>query len=258
LSKFCEVSIAAAGIILNRRLTNLILAATSGVFLAVFAASQETQPPTLTEQAAIQRVDGANQARYDKVLSFTDTEHYAVFRGDDEKNPAAEMTVHMTYRKGSGKSYQIVSQTGSQVIQKFGLEPLIENERDINVPAKVQMSWLTSANYEMHLKPGETRQMGDASCVAIAIKPKRQAPNMVDGTLWIDPADGTVAEVEGVASKSPSIFAGTTRMMREYTKVSGFSMATHARAESHNALFGRTVVVIDYSDYKLQLAEGQN
>jgi len=30
-------------------------------------------------------------------------------------------------------------------------------------------------------------------------------------------------------------------------------MATHARAESSSMLFGRTVVVIDYSDYHFEL-----
>jgi hypothetical protein len=55
-----------------------------------------------------------------------------------------------------------------------------------------------------------------------------------------------------MASRSPSIFAGTTHMMREYTKIGGFAMSTHARAESHNALFGRTVITIEYSDYQLK------
>ena len=201
----------------------------------------------------VQRIDAANQARFDNVVSFTDTEHYAVYRGDDETHAAAEMTVKMTYHKGEGKRFEILSQTGSQVIQKFGLEPLIENERELNDPAKVQNSWFTTANYEMQVKADETRQMNDAPCVAVAITPKRTAPNMIDGKLWIDPTDGTIAQVEGVASRSPSIFAGTTHMMRQYTKVDGFAMATHARAESHNALFGRTVVTIDYSDYKLEL-----
>jgi hypothetical protein len=161
------------------------------------------------------------------------------------------MTAKMTYEKGKGKSYEIVSQTGSNVIQKFGLEPLLENEKQLNDPAVVKNSWFASANYEMHLKPGETSEMNGRACVAFAITPKRKAPNMIDGTLWIDPRDGTIAKVEGTGTKSPSPFAGTTQMMRQYTNIDGFSMSAHARAESHNALFGRTVIIIDYTDYQL-------
>jgi hypothetical protein len=42
-------------------------------------------------------------------------------------------------------------------------------------------------------------------------------------------------------------------MMRQYAKVSGFAMATHARAASNRFLFGKTVVTIDYSEYQIQL-----
>jgi hypothetical protein len=211
------------------------------------AASQQVPD----EAILIQRIDAANENRYAHVLSFTDTEHYAVFRGDD-KTPAAEMIVKMTYRKGIGKQYDIVSRSGSEIIQKFGLDPLLENEKQINDPAVAKNSWFSSANYEMHLKPGDAREIDGRTCAALSIVPKRKAPNMIDGTLWVDPQDGTIAQVEGVGTKSPSPFAGTARMMRQYTNIHGFSMSSHARAESHSALFGKTVVTIDYSDYHLQ------
>lgn len=92
-----------------------------------------------------------------------------------------------------------------------------------------------------------------AKLPAISMVPIHKASNMVDGILWVDSSDDSVAEIEGIASKSPSVFAGTTHMMRKYTNMSGFAMATHARAESSSFLWGRTVVIIDYSNYKIQL-----
>lgn len=217
------------------------------------APKAQLAPPQVDDEATIiQRVDAANENRYAHVLGFTDTEHYAVFRGNDETHPAAEMTVKMTYEKGKGKNYEIVSKSGSTIIQKFGLEPLLENEKQINDPSVVKDSWFASANYEMHLKPGATRDLDGRTCVALTVTPKRKAPNMVDGTIWVDPRDGTIAMIEGVGSKSPSPFASTTQMMRQYTNIDGFSMANHARAESHNAVFGKTVVTIDYTDYQLR------
>jgi hypothetical protein len=234
---------------------SLLTAFAAGIAAQTQAPKVQLAPPQVAQQpdeaALIQRVDAANENRYDHVLSSSDTEHYAVFRGDDETHPAAEMTVKMTYEKGKGKSYQVVSQSGSTILQKFGLEPLLENEKQINDPAVVKDSWFASANYEMHLKPGEPREMNGRPCVALAVTPKRKAANMIDGTLWVDPRDGTIAKIEGVGTKSPSPFAGTTQMMREYTNIDGFSMAAHARAESHNAVFGKTVVTIDYTDYQL-------
>jgi hypothetical protein len=46
-------------------------------------------------------------------------------------------------------------------------------------------------------------------------------------------------------------------MMRQYVNVNGFAMATHARAETTSTLLGRTVVLIDYSNYQLQLKAGK-
>jgi hypothetical protein len=203
--------------------------------------------------AIIQHLDAANRARYDNVLGFTVTEHYAVFRGKDQDHPAAEMTVKTTYNKGVGKTYAVLSQSGSDLIQRFALRPLLDNEKAINDPATVEKSWFTSANYQMQLKPGVIQTIDGHNCIALAITPKRKAPNMIEGTLWVDASDHSNVEVEGVASRSPSVFAGTTKMMRRYANISGYAMATHARAESNSFFFGRTVVLIDYTGYEIQL-----
>lgn len=219
----------------------------TGLAVSVSAAQQ---PDAAT---IIRGIDAEVQSRVDNVLGFADIEHYSVYRGSETTHPAAEMTARDTYKKGAGKTYTILSQSGSSLVLKFGLHPLIENEENINDPAKVSESWFTSANYDMKLQSGGTQQINGRACYALAIKPKHDAPNMIDGTIWVDAKDYSIVKVQGLASRSPSIFAGATHMMREYTNISGYPMATHARAESDSFLFGRTVVVIDYTGYHLQI-----
>jgi len=239
----------------NRRRLRFAFATTltAACLGGVISAPAQNPDPDTDPAALLQRIDAASETRYDHVLGFTETEHYSVFRGKDETHPAAEMTVKVTYRRDVGKTYEIVSQSGSDVIQKFGLEPLLDSEKAISDPAVVKNSWFTTANYEMRVDPGKTRQMDGRTCVAVSIAPRRKATNMLDGAIWVDPRDGTIAEVDGIASKSPNVFAGPTHMMRRYTNFSGYAMATHARAESDSILFGHTVVTIDYSGYQLQL-----
>ena len=225
------------------------------LFAVLLTATLWAQQPD--EATIIRDLDAANRARFDNVLTFSDVEHYAVFRGSDQVHPDAEMTVKMTYKKGVGKGFTIQSQSGSAIIQKVGLQPLLDNEKEISDPAKVAQSWLTSANYEMHLKPAVTQTIDGRTCLALAIRPRHKAPNMIDGTLWVDANSHQLVEVEGVGSKNPSIFSGTTRMMRRYSSRQGYAMAAHARAESSSTLFGRTVVTIDYSDYQFQLRPTQ-
>ncbi len=201
----------------------------------------------------VRGIDEAVQARVENVAGFTDVEHYAVYRGANETHPAAEITVRTTYRKGIGKSYEVLSQSGSALIRKFGLLPLLDNEKTINLPGNVERSWFTSANYDMTPKPGGIQLINGRNCLALTIKPKRKAPNTIAGTLWVDARDYSIVQIDGVASQNPSLLAGTTHMMRQYANVNGYPMATHARAESSNAFFGRTVLTIEYGDYELQL-----
>jgi negative regulator of sigma E activity len=226
--------------------TSLLL----GAAVLLPAAAPAQQPDAA---ALIHRIDAAAQYRYDNVLGFTDVEHYAIFRGSDETRPAAEMTVKTTYRKGSGKSYEILSESGSSLLLRIGLHPLLDNEKDINVPGHVELSWFTSANYGMKLKSAATQRMNGHDCYAFDVTAKRKAPNMIDGTIWVDAQNGLLMRIDGTASKSPSVFAGAMHMMRDYTNLDGFSMAVHARAESDSGVIGRTVVTIDYGQYQLQL-----
>jgi len=227
------------------------LLAASG--LAVLCGVVPSLAQNADSSAIIGRIDAAAQSRYERVLGFSDIEKYAVYRGADEVHPAASMTVKTTYRKGQGKSYKILSESGSALFLRFGLRPLLDNEKAINVPGNVQKSWFTSANYDMTLKPGVSQSVDGRDCLALAMTPRRKAPNMIDGTLWVDSRDLTIVKIEGIASKDPSPFSGTTHMMRQYSNIDGYAMSKHARAES-SGFFGRTVVTIDYSDYQMQIA----
>ena len=131
------------------------------------------------------------------------------------------------------------------MIRSLGLDPILQREKEINLPGNVEHSWITSANYEMTLKPGSIQLLDGRNCLVLAINPKRKAPNLIIGTIWVDAKDYTIVRLEGIASKAPSVFAGATHMMRQYANIDGFAMATHARAESSTFLYGRTVVKID-------------
>jgi len=207
----------------------------------------------LDAASVIQHIDAAVKARIDNIAGYTVTEHYAVYRNNDETRPVAEMTVKTLYRQDTGKSYTILSQTGSQVIQSLVLGAILDNEKRLNQPGIREGSWFTSANYEMKLKSDASQRLDGRDCLVLTLTPKRKAPYLIEGTLWVDAKDGSIVQVQGTGSKSPSVFTGPTQMTRQYAIVAGFAQATHARALSNSFLFGKTVVTIDYRDYQVQL-----
>lgn len=211
------------------------------------------QPQQPDESSVIRGIDAATKARFEAVLGFTVTEHYVVFRGNDETQPAAEMTVKTTYSKDTGKSYTILSESGSDVVRHFVLNTLLENEKRINAPGNREAAWFTSANYEMKLQPGGIQHVEGRDCLAVSINPHEKAPNLIQGTMWVDAEDFTTVKVAGTATKSASMLTGPAEVERTYAKVNGISEAIHAHAVSNSTLLGRTVVTIDYSDYQIEL-----
>jgi hypothetical protein len=231
--------------------SHLLLPVFSVVLVLSSKAIAQVQQPD--EATVIRGIDAAIKARFDSVLSFTDVEHYAVYRNGDETHPAAEMTVKIAYNKDSGKSYTVVSETGSEILRHFVFDSLLEDEKRVNEPANREASWFISANYEMKLHPGGIQHVDGRDCLVISINPRQKAANLIQGTMWVDAKDFSTVKIEGVSTKSPSMLTGPSHVMRQYAMVDGFAQAMHARAESDSSLFGKTIVTIEYRDYQFTL-----
>jgi outer membrane lipoprotein-sorting protein len=203
--------------------------------------------------SVVRLVDAAVKARIDNVAGYTVTEHYAVFRSNDEIHPAAEMIVRTTYERNSGKSYMIVSQSGSTVMRNLVLTTILDNEKQMNRPGIRESAWITSANYEMKLERIGTEPLDGRECLLLTLIPKRKAPYLFEGTLWVDSKDGSIVQLQGTASKNSSMVTGPTQVVRQYANIGGFSEATHVKAVSNSSMFGETIVKIDYRDYQIQL-----
>jgi hypothetical protein len=233
------------------------MARAMAVWCMVYAGMAAAAGQQLDNAAILRGIDASVKARLDGIAGYTDIEHYKVFRNNDETHPAAEMVVKTTYEPKTGKNYTILSQSGSAIILKYGLKPLLDNEKAINEPGKIEASWFVSTNYEMNVKPGGPVEKDGRACWAVSIRPNQKAPNLIEGTLWVDAHDFSIVRVEGISSKSPSIWSGAAHVMRKYEKIGGFAEATHARAESDSFLLGRTVVTIDYEGYQIQSRLGR-
>ena len=225
------------------------------VFLAPCAfASNRTvaqQPPDIG--SVIRGVDGSVQSRIDRLAGYTVTEHYAVFRGKDETHPAAEMLVKTTYRKQTGKSYEIMSESGASLWRHEVLHTLLDNEKRLSQPGNVETALIDSANYEMKLDATPRDRLNDRDCLVLDITPKRNSEFLFKGTLWVDARDFAIVQLKGTASKRAFFLASAAEVSRQYDEMDALPMASHAQAVSGSALLGQTMVKIDYTNYQLEL-----
>jgi hypothetical protein len=206
--------------------------------------------------SAVRGIDAAVAARIDHVVSYSVTEHYAVYRGGDESKPAAEMTVRTDYRKDQGKNYTILAQSGSSLLRNQLLGSVLDNEKQMSLPGTRETVLINSANYRMELKSAATQPLDGHDCLVLALTPRRNSPSLFQGTLWVDAHNFNIVQLEGTAAKSHSFLTGPAQVLRQYAPVAGFPMAAHARATSKSSLLGMTTIKIDYSGYQVQLTPG--
>lgn len=222
-----------------------VLLAVSLLLLSVPGLAQQAK------SAILQRVDASVARREANLLGYTAVEHYSVFRNVDS-GPVADMVVKTTYGQDSGKSYQIVSESGSEILRKELLGRMLESEGSITQPGARSRALIDSANYSMTVKDEVT--IDGRPCAELRIAPHHAEPFLFRGSIWVDSRDGSIVRLQGLTSKPASVFAGPTKVSRQYTMLDGYPMATHADAISSVMFLGQLRIVIDYSNYQLSVA----
>ena len=209
------------------------------------------QPELTPDQAQIiQRIDAAVYQRSQTIATYSVQEQYSLYR-NGEATPSAQETIHTVYTRATGKEYTPIAQSGSALLRSLVIDKLIAGEKEINLAANRESSWIISRNYEMRPEPTPVL-INNRECILVNLKPRRKSPHLFEGKIWVDASDYTVVRLEGAPSQSPSFFAGDSIVSRDYARIGGYSMATHAEARSHSMLFGDTLLKIDYTNYQIQ------
>jgi hypothetical protein len=223
------------------------------VFVSVRAQTSLATGASTPEHPAapeiVQRIDAAVYQRFNAISGYTVIEHYSLYR-NGASTASAQETVKTVYTRSVGKEYTPIDQSGSSLLRSAVIDKVLAGEKELNLAANREGALITSHNYEMQPDPGNV-QVNGRDCILVHLKPRRKSPHLFNGKMWIDASDFTVVRLEGAPSQSPSIFAGEATVARDYVKVDGFSMATHAEARSHTFLFGDTLLKIDYSSYHI-------
>jgi hypothetical protein len=199
----------------------------------------------------IRAIDQAEGFREQHLAGYSVTEHYSVHNARFQT--AAQMTVKTTYTVGAGKSYEVVSRSGSEMLQKRVLDRLLEAEKEMSEGQARDKALLISANYDIKLA-GEENFNG-RRCIIVHLDPKSKSRNVLKGRAWLDAKDYSLVRIEGRPTASASFWAGKPLIVRDYENMRGFSVATRSHAISDSLLLGRTELMIDYVSYQIRSKE---
>jgi len=212
-----------------------LLAAESGKDLQIITAIEQNQ-----------------LVREERLLSYTVTEHYTL-RNTRFHDPA-EMTVAVSYARGRGKVYDVQSRSGPSFLQTGVLDRVLKEEQSMSQGEAREASLVTSANYRM--KWAGEQQLGARNCETILLEPRKKTPHLLQGKAWADASNFRLVRIEGKPAASPSFWAGSPWVVRDYKEIGDFSFAVRSQATSQSFLLGRSELIIDYIDYRVSVESG--
>jgi hypothetical protein len=192
-------------------------------------------------------IDRAQEMRERCLEGYSVTEHYTIHNSHFEH--IAEMTVRMTYRKGTGKSYQIVSRTGPSLLRNRVFDSLLRAESEMSRGSARENSLITTRNYRMRLLGTETIEANN--CYVIELEPIHRSSHVLRGRAWFRIGDFGLVRIEGRPAASPSFWIGRPQVTRDYQLVDGFWLACKSHARSDGLFAGHTDLTIEYTDYEV-------
>lgn len=178
---------------------------------------------------------------------------YSVVRTYEIDNAAGRLLgaskVLMRYEFPQPKSFQVLSEHGSRVVQVMVFRPLREHEARTSEGSDKAGSAITPANYLVEAA-GEA-DLDGRHCYLLRAIPRRRDKYLFRGTLWIDAQDLAIVRIEGEPAKLPSFWVRKVQFVRRYQKIGDFWLPEEDTSVSDVKIFGSHTLTIRYSDYVL-------
>jgi hypothetical protein len=161
----------------------------------------------------------------------------------------AQESGQMEYRAPDKKTFVATAESGSRLVRRMALNPLIASEIDAASGKQHHDSAITAANYTFELL-GE-QQVGPYHCFVVRAMPKRSDKYLFEGKVWIDTHDYAVVRIAGHPAKKLSFWIERADFVREYQKIDGFWLSTKDEAFVKVRMYGQKVLTIDHHNYSV-------
>ena len=162
---------------------------------------------------------------------------------------SAWMLAWTEYDRLNGFRYQIVAEGGSGYIRSKVLRAALEGEQKIWANREPQKASFTHDNYMFDA--GAASPDGLAS---LGVTPKRKDVLLVEGAIFVQPADGELTRIEGKLSKTPSFWTRRVDVVRRYERKAGVRVPVEIESVATVLIAGRSTFKMTY---EYQIINGQ-
>jgi hypothetical protein len=235
------------GEILRASLRVAVLVVTASAVSAVAQSTIDAAAMPVPAPAIVEHMVEQNAIRAQRLKYFTSRRHYHIEFHGLGRLVSADMHVQATYVAGSGKSFQVVDESGSHLLIDHVLKKLLETEQD---DSRQQKAALTPTNYDFVFQTKATENGRPVYLFAVAPKVKNKL--LYRGRIWIDARDYAVVRVEAQPAENPSFWIKNTEIQHVYAKNGEFWLPQTNKSESKVRLGGTAVLTIDYGAYQFE------
>jgi hypothetical protein len=205
------------------------------VVLAIIASFDVTARGTSTDASAVDKFLArplvATQYRAMRRLEATGSGQRGWLDARTEFSPA------------SGMDYEVTAEGGSGLIRSRILRSLLEQEKTLIAKGDAETVAIDATNYRF--ADGGTTADG---LVRVLLDPLREHRALIDGAMFLSPADGELVRVEGRLAKSPSFWLKKVEVIRSYARINGVLVPMSLQSTAQVRFLGGSSLRMTY-DY---------
>jgi hypothetical protein len=221
----------------------LVLTAAAGLH----AQAQMSAPASLSAAQIVEQMERHNQKQAQALNRYRAIRHYQAEYHGFATTVEAKMEVEASFDAATGKSFHVLSQSGSKLLCEKVLKRAVDSEtkasRDKGSTA------LTTANYKFQLLG--TESLNGRLVYVLEVAPWKESKYLYRGRIWVDATDFAVARIEASPAKSPSFWISRTLIRYTSAKIGDFWLPQMSRSETKVRIGGTAVLTIDYGTYQI-------
>lgn len=215
---------------------------------ATWAEKGDSLPRAILNAAQIvNQMQAHNQARNDELKIYRSLRHYTVEYKGFDRTVNATMEVEVAYDAASGKSFRIISQSGSKFLCDKVLKRAVDSEQEAS--RDKSSTALTPANYTFQLLGSES--LKGRPTYILDVDPIAANKFLYRGKIWVDAVDFALVKVDAEPAKNPSVWISRTEINFTNAKTGDFWLPEQNRSETRVRIGGTAVLTIDYGRYEV-------
>ena len=238
---------------LTRVVAMVVLLAVAPAAFAADPAPVATTSALTTGMSAeeiVARLERNNAQRAAALRAYDGKRSYRLTYHGFPSNREAEIEVAAHYQAPESKSFDVVSESGSKMLQSKVLLRLLESEREAARAENQRQTALTTDNYTFTLLGSRPSPYG--GCYRLSVEPRRDNKFLYRGEICVNAADFAVETIDAEPARNPSFWIKKTRIEHRYQKIGPFWLPASNRSVTSVRLGGTATLSIVYSGYELR------